>query len=197
MEPQDSHFPSTVIEMLRATTALVPDKAALMAPGRPDFSRTNLLQHVEDTVARLNSIGFTRTSRIALALPNGPEAAGVFVCVVAGMIAVPLNPNFLATEFEFQLRLAKADAVIILQGQNTPIRAVAERLGVRIIELRFTPDMPAGFFEIVGTLPTAIPPTFSQASDIAVMMPTSGTTGLPKFVPQTHAKIIIGVIYES
>lgn len=197
MEPQDSHLPATVIEMLRATTALVPDKPALMAPGRPDFSRTRLVQHVEDTVARLNRLGFSRTSRIGLALPNGPEAAGAFICVVSGMIPVPLNPNFQAAEFESQLRLAKADAVIVLQGQDTPVRAVAERLGVRVIELRFTPDMPAGLFEIVGTQPAAAAPIFSEPNDIAVMMPTSGTTGLPKFVPQTHAKIIIGTIYES
>jgi acyl-coenzyme A synthetase/AMP-(fatty) acid ligase len=47
-----------------------------------------------DVVRGLRSLGVGRTDRVAVVLPNGPEAAVAMVAVAAGAVCVPLNPGF-------------------------------------------------------------------------------------------------------
>ena len=50
--------------------------------------------------ARLRSLGVGRNDRVAVVLPNGPEAAVAMIAVAAGAVCVPLNPGFTADEWQ-------------------------------------------------------------------------------------------------
>ena len=130
------------------TTAGAAHNPAIGAPGRPWLSYGELKKLVDDTLATLNGVGIGRDDRVAIVLPNGPEMATAFVAVAAGATSAPLNPAYRAEEFEFYLDDLKPKALIVQQGMDSPVRAVAQKLGVPIIELILAADGPAGLFTL-------------------------------------------------
>src|SRR5512133_2942494 len=98
------------------------------------------------TVERLNSFGIGRNDRVAIVLPNGPEMASAFVSVAAGATTAPLNPVYRAEEFEFYLTDLRAKALVLASGADTPARAVAQKLGVPVVELHADRAKGAGWF---------------------------------------------------
>ena len=72
---------------------------------------------------------------------------------------------------------------------NSPVRRAARSRGVRIIELSTAFDTAAGLFTLTGD--PGVGPSDDPVShgDVALLLPTSGTTSRPKIVPLTHANI--------
>ena len=71
-----------------------PDRHAILAPGRLPMTYGALLVQANHVVRGLRSIGVGRTDRVAVVLPDGPEAAVAMITVAAGAVCVPLNPGF-------------------------------------------------------------------------------------------------------
>src|SRR5690606_8559892 len=103
--------------------------------------------------ATLRSAGFDRRARIAVCVPNGPEAAAAALTVAASATCAPLNPGYQAGEFRFYLEDARADAVIVTEAEQGPICAVADELGLAVLELVTDPEAPSGCFELRSTGP--------------------------------------------
>ena len=122
---------SLISEQARAT----PEAPALLAPGRSDVSFARLHRRITDMVGRLNAVGVGHGDRVAIVLPNCPEAATVSLGVMAGAVAAPLNPEFKTAECEFFLSRLRPKLLLALAGQVTPARAVAERMGIAILEI--------------------------------------------------------------
>src|SRR5690349_15148930 len=81
-----------------------PDASAIGAPdGVPPLRYRELKALARRTVDDLNGLGIGRGDRVAMVLPNGPEAAAAFVCIAAGATTAPLNPAYREEEFEFYL----------------------------------------------------------------------------------------------
>jgi oxalate---CoA ligase len=66
---------------------------------------------------------------VAIVLPNGPEMAAVFLAVASHAVAAPLNPAYTEDEFAFYMEDLGAKLLVVLQGNDTPARAAAARLG--------------------------------------------------------------------
>ena len=145
-------------------------------------------------VQTLHAMGVDRQDRVALVLPNGPEMAVAFLTTAAGATCAPLNPAYSASEFEFFLAHLHAKVVLIPQGMDSPVRAVARARGIRVIELLCMPE--AGLFTLLGT-EQMCPKSYGFAGpdDVAVVLSTSGTTSRPKIVPLTHTNICTAAYY--
>lgn len=82
----------------------------------------------------------------------------------------------------------KARALVVQQGVETPARAVAQRLGIAVLEL--IPGEAAGSFTLAGGTPgAAARPGMAEAGEVALVLHTSGTTARPKIVPLTHTNV--------
>jgi acyl-CoA synthetase (AMP-forming)/AMP-acid ligase II len=189
MQPETPSIPGLLETRGRET----PDAPAIEAPGRAALSYGGLARHLREVVARLNGLGVGRGDRVALALPNGPEAATAFLAVAAGATCAPLNPGYVAGEVEFYLDDLGAKALVVPSGADTPAVEVARRRGVRIIELRADPGAEAGLFALAGEggAGGAAAPGFAEPDDAALVLHTSGTTARPKQVPLTHANLCV------
>lgn len=180
---------STVWELLGSGRDPAP---ALLGLERPTLTHGALREHVARTVADLNRLGVGRGERVAIVLPNGPEMAAAFVAVAAGATTAPLNPAYRAEEFEFYLADLRARALLVEAGSDSPAVAVAEALGIRVLEVVTAPGEPAGRFALSarGAPPS---PTArggrAEPDDAALVLHTSGTTARPKLVPLTHRNV--------
>jgi oxalate---CoA ligase len=178
----------TVMELLSRADA---GRIALRAPERAPLTYGDLRAQIAATVAQLNRLGVGREDAVAIVLPNGPEMATAFAAIAAGATAAPLNPAYRADEFEFYLNDLQARLLIVMEKDQSPALAVAERLGVPVAELRADPAGPAGRFELVGrgTGAPAARPGLAEVEDTALVLHTSGTTSRPKIVPLSHANL--------
>ena len=176
--------------LLDAQVKRSPDAIAITAPGRQPLSYGRLQMHIVEVVGTLNSMGVGRNDRVAIVLPDGPEMAVVFLAVAAGATSAPLNPNYRASEIDFYLSDLKVRTLIVQSGVESPARAVAETLGISIIELTPVLQAEAGIFTLKGGSPfQAVTTGFAQFDDMALVLHTSGTTSRPKIVPLTQTNI--------
>jgi acyl-CoA synthetase (AMP-forming)/AMP-acid ligase II len=180
---------SSVADLLARGTDAAP---AIGSPGRPALTYGGLRDLAARTVATLNALGIGRGDRVAIVLPNGPEMAAAFVAIAAGATTAPLNPAYLDSEFDFYLGDLRARALVVLQGFDSPVRAVAARRGVPVLELVPTEGGAAGDFSLVAPAGLAGTPTlagFAGAEEEALVLHTSGTTSRPKIVPLRHVNV--------
>jgi oxalate---CoA ligase len=180
----------TIPELLAQRAAGAPEVPALFAPERVPLSYGALHLLNESTRRALRALGVTRQDRVAIVLPNGPEMATSFVAVAGAAVCAPLNPNYVASEFEFYLKDLAPKLVLVQAGEESPVRAVAEALGIRVAELRVEAGSAAGAFSLDA--PEAnVTDDVAAADDTALILHTSGTTSRPKMVPLSQRNLCV------
>jgi acyl-CoA synthetase (AMP-forming)/AMP-acid ligase II len=164
---------------------------ALSAPGRRPLDHAGLRALSRRTVEALNALGAGRGDRVAIVLANGPEMAACFLGAACGVTTAPLNPAYRADEFEFYLTDLQARLLVVEHDSTSPAIEVAQRLGVRIVDLH--PGEAAGDFTLRprdgGPSSPAARPGPAEPEDIAMVLHTSGTTSRPKIVPLSQRNL--------
>ena len=151
-----------------------------------------LWMQANDVVRGLRRIGVGRTDRVAVVLPDGPEAAVAMIAVAAGAVCVPLNPGFTDDEYQRYFGELHLAALLTRADLNSASRRVAHILGIPIIDLSTRPNEGAGAFSIVGQAPQrVVDDEFASSADDAFILLTSGSTSRPKTVPLTHASVCL------
>ena len=186
----DHKTTASIASLLRDRALERPDAPALLAPGRPPLTFAGLWEQSRDLAGRLESLGASHSTRVAIVIPNGPAAAAAFLGVAACAPCVPLNPAARTPEFRFYLEDTRAQVLIVLKGDRGPARSVADELGVKVVEIEVHAADEAGRVRLSpGVVERGRMPGFSAPDDIALVLYTSGTTAGPKMVPLTHANL--------
>ena len=167
----------------------IPDAPAIFAVGRAPLTYGRLYQHVDHMGRMLRALGIGRRDRVAVVLPNGPEMAVAVLTVVAVAACVPMNPAYTTEEVGKYFADLQPRALITQSGVDSAARHVALSRGIRVIELSAQVDGEAGLFTFNEDERLAPSQQSISPNDVAVLLPTSGTTSRPKIVPQTHASI--------
>ena len=172
---------------------------AVSAPGRPVLTHGALRRLVAATLERLNALGLGRNDRVAIVLDNGPEMATCFVACASGVASAPLNPAYRTDEFEFYLSDLNAKALIVSRGSASPAVAVAEKLGVPVLELVAETALPAGSFTLEPRAALDAGPSpcggRAQTGDVSMVLHTSGTTSRPKIVPLSQGNLAASAVH--
>lgn len=184
-----NHTPASISALLRERAKAHPDSVALLAPGRLPLTYAALWEQVQAIAVSLRSVGVTPTTRVAAVLPNGPEMAVAFLGVASCATCVPLNPGSRDTEFRFYIEDIGAELMMLPKGDIGPAGACAKQLGLKTLEVELGGDPVAGRFAVPSHSPASVP-VFSDATDIALILHTSGTTARPKIVPLKHVNLM-------
>jgi long-chain acyl-CoA synthetase len=164
---------------------MYPDGPALRCNGA-----TTTYSELADIAARfaayLGDQGVHGGDRVGVMLTNRPEFAMVFYGVLhAGAVVVPMNPQRNAREVAFFL--ADTDARLLVFAPSFGAAATAGALAAGV------PAIGVGASELEqltsGFLGQAWPAT-RASDDIAVILHTSGTTGVLKGAQLTHRNLV-------
>jgi len=181
----------SVSDPVRNISDLVRRAARRNGAGRALIFRETVLSwaeldsRVDQTAARLRSLGIGEGERLGLALPNGLDFPIVYLGALrAGVVVLPINPGYTGRELAHVLR--DSGAVAIVGGPTV----LAEVEGVRA-------DLPALAHllapgPLVDAAVTADAPvrTARRGEDLAVLIYTSGTSGRPKGAMLSHRAVL-------
>jgi len=190
LKPPEVLVIASLRELIRSNSLHNPDADALLAPEGRSSTYGQLSDHVDSVGRSLRALGIERSARVAVVLPNGPDLAAAFLGVAAFAACAPLNPSYRPDEFEFYLSDLGARAIIVPVGADLPVRDVARRLGLTVLDIELSRAPSAGAFTL-RAVPADVesPSDWGRDEDIALVLHTSGTTSRPKQVPLTHRNL--------
>jgi hypothetical protein len=124
----------------------------------------------------LGRLGLGHASRLCISVPNGPEAAVIFLASCIYTTSAPLNVLLSAAEVAFEFEDLPAAACIVQRGEdNAVVLEECARMGVPAIEL--VPSLTyVGEFTLEplitkgSTLPGAIAREAGARSDVALVL---------------------------
>jgi acyl-CoA synthetase (AMP-forming)/AMP-acid ligase II/acyl carrier protein len=182
----------TIFSLIKSQAENKPDFPAILSLDREPLTYSGLFKQMLGTIQDLNESGVGRGDRVALALPNGPEMAIVFLAVAACASCAPLNPNYRNTEFDFYLTDLKARALIVMDGINSPALEVAVQRNIPVFRLIPEKSGSARSFKLAGDKQGVSRDSEAPGlADIALILHTSGTTSRPKMVPLSQRNLSI------
>ncbi|WP_329415358.1 AMP-binding protein [Nocardia vinacea] len=176
-------------DLLRATATRHPHRTALLDA---DSARTYAWVDAEaDRMAHgLLALGIAPGDRVVVQLPNVPEFLTVlFGLLRAGIIPVLTLPAHRRAEIEHLAGLSEAVAYIVADRLGDfDYRELAETVRSAVPTLRHVLVLgDPGTFTALNSIPRdggSLPDI--DPSDIALMLVSGGTTGLPKLIARTH-----------
>lgn len=190
-------LPRTLSESLSQTAAAQPARPALRL-GEKTLSYGELDALVTALAANLVNYGIQPGDRIALLFPNCPQFVIAYYAINrAGAIANPLNCLLGPAEVVTILRDSGARLLLAHEALAPLAQAAQAQLpGLEQVILSGTPaEAPSPGFE--GWLrppPNAVALPESRPEDIAVLVYTSGTTGVPKGAMLTHRNLLANAL---
>jgi acyl-CoA synthetase (AMP-forming)/AMP-acid ligase II/acyl carrier protein len=185
--------PRTLSQLVETRAQEQPSAKAIAAPGRRPLTYRGLSFRIKVIGHTLAGHGIGRNDPVAILLPDGPEMAVALLSVATVASAAPLNPAFRTRECEFFLSSLEAKALILTPGLETPARAVAESLGIPVLDLEPVSDEAAGVFRLGSDRISPAGGTLglTEPEDTAILLHTSGTTAGPKLVPIRQSSLCL------
>jgi len=174
-----------------------PDKIYAIAP-EPGLS-LSYGQLKEDSIRfgkYLAEMGLKKGDKVSFMLANGYQAAKIFLgTMYAGFVVAPLNLLAQPSQLVYVLDHSDTKLVFFTEDQKDRLKAAAGKMkrAVKLIEIDndaetiFSPDEDLSSF----TLPDV------TEEDDALLLYTSGTTGLPKGVILSHKNMVAGGEYTT
>jgi 2,3-dihydroxybenzoate-AMP ligase/mycobactin salicyl-AMP ligase len=204
-------------EMLDRTCDLYPYKEALVAEGVRQTYR-QLREWTDRAAIAFLELGIDKMDRVLLQIPNWAEFVYAYYGLhKIGAIPVMCIPRFSQREMEHFCEVTEAKAWIIpLRFEKTDYKPMIKFFNSRLFFLKHIlviepsggkgEPLPKGALSFNDLLKKVdlkrYPRDYLQSfkpdpDEICHLMPTGGTTGLPKLVPRTHNDFLCNVEYRS
>jgi PAS domain S-box-containing protein len=183
-------------EFLLRSGAALRDKAALIdgVTGR-QVSYADLAATAARTAAGLAARGFGKGDVLAIWSPNVLEyAVAAYAAGLAGGTVTTINPLYNAIELVHQLRDSRARVLVV--APQFAATAAAASGSARVRDVFVFGEADGGEpFSSLSESPGPLPPVeIDPREDVAALLYSGATTGLPKGVMLTHYNLVAGLV---
>ncbi|MBI3208768.1 MAG: AMP-binding protein [Candidatus Solibacter usitatus] len=196
----DAEIPHVPLsEFIFAGVEEAADEVALIdGPTGRSYTYGETNRNSQAVAAGLAQLGIGKGDKVAIISPNLPEySIAVHGIMRAGACVTTMNPLYLESEIHHQLEDADARVFITVSAMLEKAKSAAKGTHVEKI---FTFDDADGSESFTSLMHHAGPPpqvNIDPANDVAAMLYSSGTTGLPKGVMLTHRNLVAAMQQTS
>ena len=161
----------------------------LHLPGAPDLSYADFLTQTSRCAHALRDAGLKPGDRLALQLDKSPHMLAVIAAAIqAGIVFLPLNPDYTPTEVAYFAGDAGARMLLCDDRVAAALGPVAAAARASLATLNA--DGSGSFADQARTKPTRFPTVARQPDDLAALLYTSGTTGRSKGAMLSHDNLL-------
>jgi 2-aminobenzoate-CoA ligase len=168
------------------------DRPALLAPGEEPWSYGDLLDR-SNQVANLltDDLGLVPGNRVLLRAPNNPWLVAVWLGVLkAGGVVVLTMPLLRQAELVTMIELTRPDLAICDHRFLADLVAARDERSPGMPVLAYGGDAGDDLVARASAKPTTHDDVATAADDVALLAPTSGTTGRPKVTMHFHRDVL-------
>ena len=182
---------NTLYELVRNSVEKFASKVAFSMFEGDDVTYAEVGRRIEKVQEILTGAGLRAGDKVALLSSNMPNWGVCYFAVTsAGMVAVPILPDFSGEELDMIIAHSEAKALLVSDRLFTKLsKQTIERLNVVVR----TKNLGVIAQRVRGEGTMAVP----KPDDLAVIIYTSGTTSKPKGVMLTHAALCAQVGISS
>ncbi len=206
-----------VSEYLRIWSQMTPERIALSFYGQ-DITYQKLNEMIDQLAWGLINLGIEKGDRVAIFMENCPQfVISYFAIHRAGGVVVPLNPMFKHAELEYEINDAQAETLVALDYLYPEVAKIRDRIKLKNVILAsladYLPDQPVlplpyeikqekflyphtlNFVDLLNqSSPKPICKITDMKKELALLLYTGGTTGLPKGAMISHYALSISSV---
>lgn len=174
---------NTLYELFHNSIEKFSQKAAFTMFGGEDVSFKEVGKRVKEVQDLLVGAGLNAGDKVVILSSSMPNwGVCYFAVVTAGMVAVPILPDFTGNDLDILIKHSEAKALLVSDKLFTKLsKETAAKLNIIIR----TKNLGVISQTVKAEGSTAIP----KAEDLAAIIYTSGTTSTPKGVMLTHGNL--------
>ncbi|HEX7080694.1 MAG TPA: AMP-binding protein [Gammaproteobacteria bacterium] len=188
--PADLPRHESLVHMFKAAVDGAPDVDAVICEER----RITYAEFGRAVAGLARRLGPIRGERVIVMMANSIEMdVAIMAVMTAGGQAAPVNPFFKERELEKVIPVVEARMLICDPAVREKAEAVAERFGIENVLVLGPGGVAIDEWVHDSSLALdAFPPP--AADDLAILLFTGGSTGIPKGVDHTHRGLMAGVL---
>lgn len=174
---------NTLYELFHNSIEKFSQKVAFTMLGGEDVSFDEVGKRVKEVQDMLTGAGVNAGDKVVILSSSMPNwGVCYFAVVTAGMVAVPILPDFTGADLDILIKHSEAKALLVSDKLFTKLsKETVDRLNIVIR----TKNLGIISQRVKAEGSTAIP----KAEDLAAILYTSGTTSTPKGVMLTHGNL--------
>ncbi|GMU72570.1 MAG: AMP-binding protein [Burkholderiales bacterium] len=187
-----------------AQAASARGQATALVDGSRRVAYDELIENVEALAAGLHDLGLRAGERVVLQLANGVRMVETFYALTRiGAVPMMALPAHRRSEIEHFVRASGAIALIVPEtARDHDYRHMAAEVAAACPHLRHvlvdgspgSGQRSLGDHFAPGRAPDCPPPA---AGEVALMLGSGGTTGLPKLIARTHDDYLCGCLHAA
>ncbi|MFZ2781018.1 MAG: AMP-binding protein [Rectinemataceae bacterium] len=188
----------TLPELFAITVSRYPDRACFSAydPDRRSWNYREAHAVIKRVAAHLRSLGIGKDSKVAVTGKNAPEWAMAYLAVLeAGAVVVPIDYQITAEEIANLVKAGDSVALFADEEKFAELKAACPELKAVFALWSGGPDY---ILDLKAPSESELPPLVPAVeTDLAAILFTSGTTGIPKGVMLSHRNFVSDCFYAQ
>lgn len=166
------------------------EKELLSTANDRSYTYQDIAERSAQLAHSLTNLGAAPGDRVSVQIDKSPESLCLYLaCLRAGLVYHPLNLGYKKNELEYFLSNAEPTLVICDPANFESISSIAKTAGAKSV-LTMDADGNGTLIEHANSQKQDFDTISREPDDLAALLYSSGTTGVPKGIMLTHANLL-------